>query len=196
MSPVAAENCFDRHIAVPGACRSRGNYGTGGAGRRHDLRGRRGHRRKRWHLVDGCLYRPASRGTAAAAGDEVWVAKGVYTPTSSTDRTISFGMKSGVGIYGGFAGTETARDQRDRDANRTTLSGEVGAPRSSDNSYHVVSANNVDGTGVLDGFTITRGFANGAGKRHLRRRGCLSRPVSPSSATSWSSTTSPPPAEA
>ena len=46
---------------------------------------------------------------AAAAGDEIWVAAGAYKPTAGADRTISFVMKVGVGLYGGFAGGETGR---------------------------------------------------------------------------------------
>lgn len=43
---------------------------------------------------------------AAEVGDEIWVAQGDY----QEGITISDG---GIGLYGGFAGTETSRDQRD-----------------------------------------------------------------------------------
>ena len=99
---------------------------------------------------------------AAVSGDEIWVQAGTYTPTSTTDRTLSFQLKSGVAIFGGFAGTETSRQQRDWAGNVTILSGELGAAGNSDNSYHVVTGSGVDGTVVLDGFTITGGNANGA----------------------------------
>jgi hypothetical protein len=97
--------------------------------------------------------------SAASNGDEIWVAKGRYRPTTNTDRTISFVMKQGVGIYGGFAGTETSRDQRNWGANQTILSGDIGVQGdNSDNSYHVVVG--VSGA-TLDGFIITGGVANG-----------------------------------
>ena len=50
---------------------------------------------------------------AASSGDEIWVATGTYKPTATADRTISFAMKNGVGVYGGFDGTETMRSERD-----------------------------------------------------------------------------------
>lgn len=40
--------------------------------------------------------------SAAAQGDQIWVAAGTYKPTASQDRSIAFAMKSGVAIYGGF----------------------------------------------------------------------------------------------
>ena len=48
----------------------------------------------------------------AEPGDEIWVAEGIYKPTETTDRSISFILKEGVRMYGGFAGVETLRDQR------------------------------------------------------------------------------------
>jgi len=60
----------------------------------------------------------------AVAGDEVWVAGGMYYPTKQTDasdvRSKTFLMKNGVNLYGGFAGNETSIDSRsksDRDGN-------------------------------------------------------------------------------
>ncbi len=103
--------------------------------------------------------------TSAQGGDEIWVAAGTYKPGMS-DRTASFEMKSGVGIYGGFTGTETSREQRDWRANITVLSGDIGAVGdNSDNSYHVVICEHADNTAVLDGFTITGGNADGSGAK-------------------------------
>ena len=76
-----------------------------------------------------------------------------------------------MAVYGGFAGTETARSQRNPAANVTILSGDIDnndsqTPIITDshvtgnttNSYHVVTG----ATGAtLDGFTITAGNANG-----------------------------------
>jgi CSLREA domain-containing protein len=107
-------------------------------------------------------YSDLQSALAENACTEIWVAAGTYYPTSGNDRAISFELKSGVEIYGGFAGTETQRSGRDVDANATILSGDIGTQGDKgDNSYHVVYANNVNNTAVLDGFTVTGGNANG-----------------------------------
>ena len=98
----------------------------------------------------------------ASSGDEIWVAEGTYEPTSTTDRTISFTLKNGVAIYGGFAGTETLRTQRDFAANVTVLSGEIGVAGIEDNSFHVLTGGGANNTALLDGFTVTAGNADGA----------------------------------
>lgn len=104
---------------------------------------------------------------------EVWVATGRYTP--GTLPSDSFVLRNGLALYGGFAGTETARDQRDPAAHLTVLSGDIDGNDSqtpvitdlstvtgnTTNSYQVVRSNSVDATAVLDGFTITAGYNGG-----------------------------------
>jgi len=111
---------------------------------------------------------------------EIWVAEGIYYPDeggsqADNDRSTTFTLKNGVTLYGGFAGTETSRDQRDWMANVTVLSGDIDQNDLADpngvitdtanitgtNAYHVVTSNEVmDSTAVLDGFTVTAGQAN------------------------------------
>jgi hypothetical protein len=93
---------------------------------------------------------------------QIWVAEGTYRPTAESDRSASFGMQSGLGIYGGFSGVETARSQRNPETHVTVLSGDIGTPGDvSDNSYHVVTGIDANGAAVLDGFTLTGGNADG-----------------------------------
>ncbi|MBP6962863.1 MAG: PQQ-binding-like beta-propeller repeat protein [Armatimonadetes bacterium] len=79
---------------------------------------------------------------AASSGQEIWVASGVYTENVAIDKA--------VGLYGGFGGTESSRNQRDWVANETTLDG--------DGADSVVTCSNVTGA-VIDGFTIRNGYA-------------------------------------
>ncbi len=103
---------------------------------------------------------------ASSVNGQVWVKAGTYKPTTATTRTISFAMKAGVAIYGGFVGTETTLSQRPTvnltTPSSTTLSGEIGNPASTtDNSYHVISnPKGLTTTAILDGFVITGGNAN------------------------------------
>jgi hypothetical protein len=63
--------------------------------------------------------------TAATSSDQIWVKAGTYKPTTGTDRSATFQLKSGVAVYGGFNGTETLRGQRDSTTNVTILSGDL-----------------------------------------------------------------------
>jgi parallel beta-helix repeat protein len=106
----------------------------------------------------------------ALVEDEIWVAEGIYRPTvehgGTGDRYKSFQMKNGVAIYGGFAGIESSLEERDWVNHVTILSGDLGTEGdASDNSYHVFYHPDelaLDGSAVLDGFTITGGNADGA----------------------------------
>ncbi|MCU0963260.1 MAG: right-handed parallel beta-helix repeat-containing protein, partial [Pirellulaceae bacterium] len=84
----------------------------------------------------------------AAGAAEIWVARGTYTP--GPDRNATFQLAQGGALYGGFAGHETQRDQRDWQGNPTILDGR--------GAYHVVTGAD---HAVLDGFVITGGSAMG-----------------------------------
>jgi large repetitive protein len=95
---------------------------------------------------------------------EIWVAAGTYTPSAPTDptdpRTATFQLKNNVGLYGGFAGGETTLEQRDWETNVTTLTGNIGVSGdATDNVRHVVLGSGTDATAVLDGFTVSGGYA-------------------------------------
>jgi HYR domain/Right handed beta helix region len=109
------------------------------------------------NLHDGLL--------AAGQSDEVWVAEGTYVPTrdvfgeptSGFDAT--FALYPGIRVFGGFAGWESQRHERDVSKHPVVLDGQ-------DSRYHVVSVVRskfgCDGS-RLDGFTITGGNAIGVG---------------------------------
>jgi hypothetical protein len=86
----------------------------------------------------------------ASSGDEVWVAAGTYIERLT--------LKLGAALYGGFAGTETALDQRDWKLHETTLNGNRGKV--------VTSPAGATSSTRIDGFTIYNGEAyasNGGG---------------------------------
>ncbi|MCX7050250.1 MAG: right-handed parallel beta-helix repeat-containing protein [Candidatus Sumerlaeota bacterium] len=112
-----------------------------------------------WTLAMKTLQ-PALDAARMAMGGEVWVKAGVYNESRPLSPSGSLRMISDVALYGGFAGGETARSQRDILANVTTIDGSTargGAP-----AYHVVFMDSIT-TSVLDGFTITGGAANAFG---------------------------------
>ncbi|MFQ5425384.1 MAG: hypothetical protein ACE5F9_15575, partial [Phycisphaerae bacterium] len=106
---------------------------------------------------------------------QIWVVGGTYTPAGPAgNRGATFQLLNGVGVFGGFAGTETLLSERDPVANVTTLSGDLNGddvpvadpanlltePTRAENSFHVVTGSLTDATAILDGFTISGGNAN------------------------------------
>lgn len=93
----------------------------------------------------------------AGPGDEVWVASGVYAePRNALDGALT--LREGVALYGGFAGTEAAREERDAATNTTIIDGATS--RLGEAAHHVVAGAN---EARLDGFTIRGGRANAGG---------------------------------
>ncbi len=111
----------------------------------------------------------------AMNNQEIWVAQGVYTPTTTADRAATFQLKSGVTVYGGFPNTgDPVLADRDPLTHVAILSGDIDTNDintdgnnidethtdiAGNNSYHVVTG--ASGA-TLDGFTVTGGNANGS----------------------------------
>ncbi len=100
--------------------------------------------------------------------DSILVAKGTYYPTGAqngTNRDSSFLIQRGkLKFFGGYPNGGGARDVT---ANPTVLSGDIGAANDSiDNSYHLMVIVDVPAAAdsiVIDGFTFTKGNADGGG---------------------------------
>lgn len=84
---------------------------------------------------------------ASAQGGEVWVATGMYN-----ERIV---LRSFSYLYGGFAGTESTRDERNWTENTSVLDG--------NSASSVVTAASGQGLSVIDGFTIQNGNAENGG---------------------------------
>lgn len=135
---------------------------------------------------------------AAQAGDQIWVqgfdqitkAGQLYTVP---DQAVSFSVKSGVQLYGGFEGKETKLTDRvtlgkpyqmkyrsvlsgdlnnDDEVDNTNLIFPANTTRT-DNATHVLSVNMAPSSGsnnntyptVINGFTITGGHADGTSEK-------------------------------
>ena len=121
------------------------------------------------------------------APGEVWVAKGEYRPITQIIEGVqyaaSFRMRDGIDVYGGFAGTETSKAEREKGSmpwnftNETVLLGadyENNTAAWANNQWNVTSSSrhvvwfapmsgedNFKSVTILDGVTIKGGAANG-----------------------------------
>ena len=100
---------------------------------------------------------------AAKPGDKIWLAAGNYRPSSTGDRSAFFDVKSGIALYGGFAGTETALSQRNWSSHPSVLEGDLGTPNdSSDNSWNLMRLLNPSSSTLLDGLVFQHANSNKA----------------------------------
>ena len=102
---------------------------------------------------------------------EIWVAKGMYTATDATgSRAASFRLAAAAAIYGGFPSGGADFVGRDPESYETVLSGDfkgndTGSINRDDNSYHVVYVDANTADVLLNGITISGGYANGDGEK-------------------------------
>ncbi|WP_177195003.1 fibronectin type III domain-containing protein [Parapedobacter indicus] len=113
-------------------------------------------------VADGRSWETASSNLqamidASMEGDEVWVAAGDYHAVYDDRPHITFVLKEGVTVYGGFPANGGDLDQRDWKANETTLIGYSGG------GYPVVSNHDLTSQTVLDGFIIQEGDTDRGG---------------------------------
>ena len=111
--------------------------------------------------------------TQAVAGDQIWIAQGIYRPATTGNRSASFTINRNVTLYGGFppAGTPILSD-RNPTLYPTVLSGDQAGDDvtngagvvldwpnlvGSDNSYSVI---NLQSTATLDGLIVTGGYGD------------------------------------
>ncbi len=104
-------------------------------------------------LSDGSTWQLAKRTIQAGinkakAGEEVWVAAGAYGENIT--------LKDGVAVYGGFSGSENARDERRFATNRTIIDG-----GGAGNAVRV--SNDIKDNTRIDGFTIRNGASTNSG---------------------------------
>lgn len=112
--------------------------------------------------------------TSATPNTDIWIASGTYKPNLPGGSRFSTFLISqpNIGLYGGFAGTETQLSQRIYGQNETILSGDLNGndnanieyfePTRLDNSYCVIRILNLSDGIVLDRLTITGGHSNAA----------------------------------
>ena len=125
----------------------------------------------------------------ASSGEEIWVAQGTYYPDNGSAQTAddinsTFQLVEGVKVYGGFPTGGANFNTRNTAAYPTVLSGDINQDGDiSGNAYHVMTANNVTSSSLIDGFTIKEGHAGNeiihAPNEGDRGGGLLSRNSSP-----------------
>lgn len=140
-----------------------------------------------WDKASGDLQKMIDELATVNAPGEVWVAKGEYRPITQIIEGVqyaaSFRMRDGIDVYGGFAGTETSKAEREKGSmpwnftNETVLLGadyENNTAAWANNQWNVTSSSrhvvwfapmsgedNFKSVTILDGVTIKGGAANG-----------------------------------
>lgn len=109
---------------------------------------------------------------AAKAGDQIWV-QGFETVTRESNLYVTpakegFTLKSGVRLYGGFAGTETSIDQREtlngtyQMKYRSVLTGDIGRDDAYDNTKLIFSENTTRADNATHVLTLNMSPSSGS----------------------------------
>jgi hypothetical protein len=120
-----------------------------------------------WHDALRDLQDALTLADALVPPVEIRVAQGRYTPDRGTlDRREHFRLRTGVAVFGGFAGAQDPVDPDSRDvaAFETILDGDLlgddAAGKLNENSYHVVGDSpGTEASAILDGFTVRGGYS-------------------------------------
>ena len=128
-------------------------------------------------MGDGTSWRDAFRGLKEACEaaksfeesvpKEIWIARGLYKP--GVNPSDYFSLTANTSYIGGFAGSETAKNQRDAAANKVTISGEIGAGIYSWQLFGAFDGNNVktiNGDIAFEDIEFTSSRAAGSGSRN------------------------------
>src|SRR5690606_32448950 len=94
---------------------------------------------------------------ASMEGDEVWVAAGDYHAVYYDRPHVTFVLKEGVAVYGGFPASGGAWGERDWKANETALIGY------SEGGYPVITNEGLTSQSIWDGFIIRGGDTDRGG---------------------------------
>ena len=135
----------------------------------------------------------AARRPRSGAFEEIHVAQGLYLPDhdenhpeGNADPWETFALIDGVAVMGGYAGIGAEDpDERNIDLYETILSGDLlgddlpGFVNYDDNSFHVVTADGNDDTALVEGCTITAGYAHFEPYDHDQGAGMLVNAASP-----------------
>ncbi|MGB5981186.1 MAG: choice-of-anchor Q domain-containing protein [Nonlabens sp.] len=100
--------------------------------------------------------------------DTIYVAQGTYYSDEGigqidNDRNSNFRITRDVILLGGFPTGGGTLAERDWEANPVVLSGEIQQDiDDTNNSYHIMELVGLSNESLINGFTITKGYANGA----------------------------------
>ena len=121
-----------------------------------------------WSIAFETPQKALEEAELAGGAQVIFVAAGTYYPDEinggdSNLRSDSFDLVNGVAVYGGFLNGDVFED-RDPETNITILSGDIDQndgpgqfENYDNNSYHVVIADGVGITTIINGFTVTAG---------------------------------------
>lgn len=116
------------------------------------------------------------------SGQEIWISEGIYRSDDGTgevprSRMSPFLFPSGVSLYGGFSGNETALDRRDPSINHTIISSPAEPPGSrdepkTDHNFLAILEIGATSDTLLDGLIFQGEFKNATHGTHGKILSC------------------------